>query len=71
MGTAETVAGTLGYMLAVVGAIAFFLHAVGHALTDEGHVTAGEKAEAAIAAVTLLFFIVGGFVWFRVLIVGT
>jgi hypothetical protein len=71
MGMAEGIAGTLGYMLAVVAAIAFFLHAVGHALSDEGHVTTGEKVEAGIATVTLLFCIIGGFIWFRVLVVGT
>jgi hypothetical protein len=71
MGTAESIAGTLGYMLAVVAAIAFFLRAVGHALSDEGHVTTGDKVEAGVAAVMLLFFIIGGFVWFRVLLVGT
>lgn len=70
MGITTAAIGTAAYLVAVLGAIAFFMREISHALSDEGHVTSGEKAGAAIATVLLLFFIIGGFVWFRVLVVG-
>jgi hypothetical protein len=62
--------GTAAYLFAVVTALGFFLRAIGHVLSDEGHATRGDIVEAGVCTVLLLFCIIGGFIWFRVLLVG-
>lgn len=71
MGSVTTAAlASVAYLLAVVGGIAVFLRTVGHALSDEGHVSRLEVSQTVAAAVLLVFLIGGGFFWFKVVGVG-
>lgn len=71
LGTAGTaVLAALAYFLAVAGSLIVFLRATARVLRDEGHTTAAERAGFGAGLVVVVFFILGGLVWFRFVSVG-